>query len=151
MSLAAALLTIFPHLAPYLSASPLGARVVYVARANVIESAARLQGVPVEVVGAVCWSETRLGVWRAYASLCGVRLDHRYVADDDRSAEIAARTLGRLHARCGTWPRALARYRTGGPCGDPRGMGYALATVGTAERLRMQLDDGAESGPGGAL
>jgi hypothetical protein len=30
-------------------------------------------------------------------------------------------------------------------------MGYALATVGTAERLRMQLDDGAESRPGGAL
>lgn len=136
MTLADAFLAIFPHLAPELAAhADVNARDLFLHRVALIERAAATHSVPAHVVGAVCWSETRLGVWRAYASLCGVRLNHVYIADDTRSADIAARTLAHLHTQCGTWPRALARYRYGGACGNAAGMGYGLRTHGTAGRL----------------
>ncbi len=144
MTLTDAFLAVFPHLGAQLSAhADARAADLFAHRAAVIERAAASQGVPAAVLGAVCWSETRLGAWRAYASLCGVRLDHRYIADDERSATIAARTLAHLFAQCRTWPRAFARYRTGGACGNPAGMGYALRTDGTAARLRFSMTRGA--------
>ena len=81
----------------------------------------RLDEVPLDVLAAVCWQESRLSLAPRYASLCGVRIGHRYVRDDGQSATIAARTLARAHARCGTWLRAVAAYRADGRCGAPAG------------------------------
>jgi hypothetical protein len=127
---------------PYLDALPPAEVAALEHRAAIVEAAARAEGVDVAVLAAVCWQETRLGaprrgdtVARPYASLCGVRIAHGYVRDDARSAALAARTLRRMLARCRTWPRAIAAYRTDGRCADPRGRGYALRAAALASRL----------------
>ena len=127
---------------PYLDALPPLEVAAFERRAAIVEAAARAEGVDVAVLAAVCWQETRLGaprrgdtVARPYASLCGVRIRHAYVSDDARSATLAARSLRRHRARCRTWPRAVAAYRTDGVCGAPRGMGYACRAAGIAARL----------------
>ena len=97
MTLAAALLALWPWLAG-VPVEPLRA----------VEVAAADFAVPLEMLAAVCWQESRLSLAPRYASLCGVRVGHRYVRDDGQSATIAARTLARSRARCGTWARAVA-------------------------------------------
>lgn len=127
---------------PYLDALPAPEVAAFERRAAIVEAAARSERVDVSVLAAVCWQETRLGAPRRgdtraapYASLCGVRIAHRYVADDARSATLAARSLRRHRARCRTWPRAVAAYRTDGVCGAPLGRGYALRATSLAARL----------------
>lgn len=127
---------------PYLDALPPLEVAAFERHAAIVESAARAEGVDVAALAAVCWQETRLGaprrgdtVARPYASLCGVRIAHRYIADDARSATLAARSLRRHRARCHTWPAGVAAYRTDGACGDPRGRAYALRATGLAARL----------------
>lgn len=128
MTLAAALLALWPWLAG-VPADPLRA----------VEVAAADYGVPLDVLAAVCWQESRLGLAPRYASLCGVRIAHRYVRDDGQSATIAARTLARAHARCGSWLRAVAAYRADGRCGSPAGLPYARRALGLAARLRAAM------------
>lgn len=130
MTLAAALLSLWPWLAPH--APPATA-------VAAVERAALEHGVPVDLLAAVCWQESRLSLAPRYASLCGVRVGHRYVADDARSAAIAARSLRGYLARCGTATQAVAAYRTDGRCGSPAGLRYARSVVGLAARLRRYL------------
>ena len=128
-ALARALLLLWPRL---LAPSP--------AALAAVEHAASQHAVPVEVLAAVCWQESRLGTAPRYASLCGVRLRHAYVRDDVRSADIAARSLAGYHARCRSWTQAVAAYRVDGRCGAPAGLRYARGVVGLAGRLRRALD-----------
>ena len=128
MTLAAALLALWPWLAG-VPVEPLRA----------VEIAAADYGVPLDVLAAVCWQESRLSLAPRYASLCGVRVGHRYVRDDGQSATIAARTLARAHARCGTWLRAVAAYRADGHCGAAAGLPYAARVVALAGRLRRAM------------
>lgn len=132
----------FAALWPYLDALPPAEVAAFERRAALVESAARAEGVDVAMVAAVCWRETRLGAprrgettSRPFASLCGVRIAHRYIADDARSAALAARSLRRHRARCGSWPAAVSAYRTDGVCGAVRGRGYAAGAVALAGRL----------------
>ena len=127
---------------PYLDALPAAEVAAFERRAAIVEAAAVDADVDVATLAAVCWQETRLGAprrgdisARPYASLCGVRIAHRYVGDDARSAAIAARSLVRHRARCGSWPAAVAAYRTDGRCGDGRGRGYAASARALARRL----------------
>jgi hypothetical protein len=127
---------------PYLDALPAAEVDAFERRAAIVEAAAVDAGVDVAVLAAVCWQETRLGAprrgdtsARPYASLCGVRVGHRYVADDADSARIAARSLLRHRARCGSWPSAVAAYRTNGRCGDGAGRDYAARAQSIARRL----------------
>jgi hypothetical protein len=145
----------FAALWPYLDALPPAEVAAFERRAAIVEGAARAEGVDVATLAAVCWQETRLGaprrgdtVARPYASLCGVRIAHAYVADDARSAALAARSLRRHRARCRSWPSAVAAYRTDGTCGDPRGRGYAAGAVTLSRRLApryvCEVEGGAE-------
>ena len=104
-------------------------------RTTLVADAATTHGVPVTLLAAVCWVESRLGTAPLYASLCGVRLNHRYVRDDAQSADIAGRSLAGLLRRCTTPRAALAAYNRDGRCDDPRGRGYASAVIETARRL----------------
>jgi len=114
---------------PYLDALPAAEVAAFERRAAIVEAAAVDADVDVATLAAVCWQETRLGAprrgdisARPYASLCGVRIAHRYVGDDARSAAIAARSLVRHRARCGSWPAAvdLARTYSAALAGEPR-------------------------------
>jgi hypothetical protein len=145
----------FAALWPYLDALPPAEVAAFERRAALVESAARAEGVDVAMVAAVCWQETRLGAprrgettSRPFASLCGVRIAHRYIADDARSAALAARSLRRHRARCGSWPAAVSAYRTDGVCGAVRGRGYAAGAVALAGRLGpryvCEVEGGAE-------
>lgn len=145
----------FAALWPYLDALPPAEVAAFERRAALVESAARAEGVDVAMVAAVCWQETRLGAprrgettSRPFASLCGVRIAHRYIADDARSAALAARSLRRHRARCHSWPAAVAAYRTDGVCGAVRGRGYAAGAVALAGRLGpryvCEVEGGAE-------
>lgn len=104
-------------------------------RARILHRAATAHGVRVELLAAVCWVESRVGTAPVYASLCGVRLGHVYVRDDARSADVAARTLAGSVRRCGSERDALAAYRVGGTCADPRGDDYALDVLATARSI----------------
>lgn len=128
--LVAALCSLFAALAP---------TDAFVTRAGHVVRAARTHGIPVETLAAVCWQESRLGTAPRYASLCGVRLAHRYVRDDAASADIAARTLAAMERRCRSWPSALAAYRTDGHCGSPAGRGYALQVHALAHRIGARM------------
>lgn len=97
--------------------------------------AADAHHVPAPIVAAVCWAESRLGTAPRYASLCGVRIRHVYVRSDALSADIAALSLRRRRAECGSWPRALAYYRTGRGCGSTDPTGYARRVLRVAQRL----------------
>lgn len=113
-------------------------------RTRLVAVAAARSGVPASLLAAVCWCESRLGS-APLASLCGVRLGHRYVRDDAQSADIAARSLAGLVRRCGTPAAALAAYRVAGVCADPRGAAYATIVLSTAGRIVRA------AGAGGAL
>jgi hypothetical protein len=104
-------------------------------RTRLVAVAAARSGVPASLLAAVCWCESRLGSAPLYASLCGVRLGHRYVRDDAASADIAARSLAGLVRRCGSPAAALAAYRVAGVCADPRGAAYATIVLSTAGRI----------------
>ena len=89
----------FAALWPYLDALPPAEVAAFERRAALVESAARAEGVDVAMVAAVCWQETRLGAprrgettSRPFASLCGVRIAHRYIAAD--AVEAQARAAG---------------------------------------------------------
>lgn len=132
----------FAALWPFLADLPAAEVDAFERRAAIVEAAAVEAGVDVATLAAVCWQETRLGaprrgdtVARPYASLCGVRIAHRYVADDARSAAIAARSLLRHRARCGSWASAVAAYRTDGSCGAAAGRRYAATAQALARRL----------------
>jgi len=101
-----------------------------------ITRAAETHHVPPRVLAAVCFAESRLGTAPAgYASLCGVRVHHVYVSSDALAADIAARSLGRRRAECGTWARALAYYRWGGGCGVVDRTRYGARVLHVARRL----------------
>lgn len=141
---------------PYLDALPPAEADAFERRAAIVEAAAVAAEVDVATLAAVCWQETRLGAprrgdahARPYASLCGVRVAHRYVADDARSAAIAARSLRRHRARCGSWPSAVAAYRTDGRCGDGRGRRYAASARELARRLGARYACEREGRPDG--
>jgi hypothetical protein len=114
-------------------------------RVRLVAVAATRSGVPVSLLAAVCWCESRLGSAPLYASLCGVRLGHHYVRDDAASADIAARSLAGLVRRCGSPSAALAAYRVAGVCADPRGAAYATIVLSTAGRIVLA------AGVGGGL
>jgi hypothetical protein len=105
--------------------------------ADAIVRAANTHHVPVAIVAAVAWAESRAGTAPRYASLAGVRVAHRYIRSDALSADIAARSLARRHAECGSWPGALASYRWGRGCStDPTR--YAPRVLDVARRLGWQ-------------
>ena len=103
--------------------------------ADAIVRAAATHHVPVAIVAAVSWAESRAGTAPRYASLAGVRVAHRYVRSDALSADIAARSLARRRAVCGTWLRALAYYRTGRGCASTDPTRYAPRVLHVARRL----------------
>lgn len=103
--------------------------------ADALTRAATVHHVPVAIVAAVAWCESRAGTAPRYASLAGVRIAHRYVRSDALSADIAARSLRRRRAECGSWPRALAMYRWGGSCAAVDRTGYARGVLRVARRL----------------
>ena len=103
--------------------------------ADALTRAATTHHVPVAIVAAVAWCESRAGTAPRYASLAGVRIAHRYVRSDALSADIAARSLRRRRAECGSWPRALAYYRTGRGCSSTDPTGYARGVLRVARRL----------------
>ena len=97
--------------------------------------AADAHHVPAPIVAAVCWAESRLGTAPRYASLCGVRVHHAYVRSDALSADLAALSLRRRRAECGSWPRALAYYRTGRGCSSTDPTRYGARVLAVARRL----------------
>ena len=103
--------------------------------ATALTRAASVHQVPVAIVAAVAWAESRAGTAPRYASLAGVRVAHRYVRSDALSADIAARSLRRRRAECGSWPRALVAYRWGSGCGRADSSGYARGVLRVARRL----------------
>jgi len=105
--------------------------------ADAIVRAATTHHVPVAIVAAVSWAESRAGTAPRYASLAGVRVAHRYIRSDALSADIAARSLARRHAECGTWPRALVSYRWGRGCQDADPTRYAPRVMAVARRLGL--------------
>lgn len=122
-ALVAALLSLYPAMSP-------GARECIAARQNEIAQdladAAPL-GVPPALYLAVGLFETHLGCDRASGGCWGAPVDryHRHTA----GAPIAtARALAASLRVCGTWPRALARFRCGICAGCPRS-GYRPAQV----------------------
>lgn len=78
-----------------------------------LDEAARAEGVPVEHVFGVCLNESGAGTSRHPARLCGVM---RHANTLGVQAEVAARSLARRFAECGSWAGAYARYNTGGRC-----------------------------------
>ena len=100
-----------------------------------VTRAAAAHRVPVAVLSAVCFAESRMGTAPRYASLCGVRIRHAYVRSDALSADLAAYSLRRRRAECGSWPRALAYYRTGRGCSSTDPTGYARGVLRVARRL----------------
>lgn len=123
-ALVAALALAFPASAPLLRLDV----------ADAITRAATTHHVPVAIVAAVAWAESRAGTAPRYASLAGVRVAHRYIRPDALSADIAARSLARRRGECGTWSRALTSYRWGRGCGHAD-TGYALRVLAVARRL----------------
>lgn len=101
-----------------------------------ITRAADVHHVPAPVLAAVCWAESRVGTAPRYASLCGVRVHHAYVRSDALSADLAALSLRRRRAECGSWPRALAAYRWGRGCASTDPTGYARRVLVVAQRLQ---------------
>ena len=99
-----------------------------------VTRAATTHGVPVAIVAGVCFAESRMGTAPRYASLCGTRVHHAYV-NGALSADIAARSLRRRRAECGSWPRALVAYRWGSGCGRADSSGYARGVLRVARRL----------------
>ena len=102
--------------------------------ADAVTRAAATHHVPAAIVTGVCFAESRMGTAPRYASLCGTRVHHVYVSGT-LSADIAARSLARRHAECGTWPRALAAYRWGRGCGAADPTRYAPRVLAVARRL----------------
>lgn len=96
--------------------------------------AADAHHVPAPVLAAVCWAESRVGTAPRYASLCGTRVHHAYVTGA-LSADIAALSLRRRRAECGSWMRALVAYRWGRGCSEPDANGYARRVLRVARRL----------------
>lgn len=103
--------------------------------ADAIVRASTTHHVPVAITAAVAWAESRAGTAPRYASLAGVRVAHRYIRSDALSADIAARSLSRRRAECGTWLRALVAYRTGRGCGAADPTRYAPRVLAVARRL----------------
>ena len=102
-----------------------------------LATAAASHGIPAQVLAAVCFAESRLATDPRAVSLCGTRVDHRYI-DGALSADIAARSLARRHAECRTWPRALVAYRWGLGCGAPDANGYAGRVLAIANRIERR-------------
>ena len=123
-ALVAALALAWPDLAPMLRLDV----------AASVTNAATTHGVPVPMLAAVCFAESRMGTVARYASLCGTRVHHAYV-NGALSADIAARSLRRRRAECGSWPRALAAYRWGRGCSSTDPTGYARRVLRVARRL----------------
>ncbi len=103
--------------------------------ADALATAAAVHRVPAPVLAAVCWAESRAGTAPRYASLCGVRVRHVYVRPDALSADIAARSLARRRAECGSWSRAIVAYRWGRGCAADDPTGYARRVLAVARRL----------------
>lgn len=119
-------------------AFPASAALLRLDAASAITTAAAAHRVPPRVLAAVCWLESRTGTAPRYASLCGVRVAHRYIADDARSADIAARSLRRRRDECGSWLRALAYYRTGRGCASDDPTRYGPRALSLARRMGWQ-------------
>ena len=115
-------------------AFPASAALLRLDVADAIVRASTAHGVPVAIVAATCFAESRMGTAPRYASLCGTRVHHAYVSGA-LSADIAARSLARRHAECGTWSRALVYYRTGSGCGAADPTRYAPRVLAVARRL----------------
>jgi hypothetical protein len=103
--------------------------------ADAIVRAADAHHVPAPIVAAVSWAESRAGTAPRYASLAGVRVEHRYVRSDALSADIAARSLARRRLECGSWLRALTAYRWGRGCASTDPTRYAPRVLSVAHRL----------------
>jgi hypothetical protein len=116
-------------------AFPASAAILRLDVADAITDAATVHRVPPRVLAAVCWMESRAGLAPRYASLCGVRVAHRYVRKDARSADIAARSLRRRRAECGSWLRALAYYRSGRGCASTDPTRYGPRVLAVARRM----------------
>ena len=99
-----------------------------------VTRAADAHHVPAAIVAGVCFAESRMGTAPRYASLCGTRIRHVYV-NGALSADIAALSLRRRRAECGSWVRALAYYRTGRGCASSDPTGYARRVLRVARRL----------------
>lgn len=123
------------HLVALLAlAFPASAHLLRIDVVAALTRAADAHHVPAPVLAAVCWCESRVGTAPRYASLCGTRIHHAYV-NGALSADIAALSLRRRRAECGSWPRALAYYRTGRGCGSTDPTGYARRVLRVAQRL----------------
>lgn len=116
-------------------AFPASAALLRLDAADAVVRAADVHHVPVAIVAAVSWAESRMGTAPRYASLAGVRIRHAYVRSDALSADLAARSLRRRRAECGSWPRALAYYRTGRGCSSTDPTRYGARVLAVARRL----------------
>lgn len=124
---------------------PSSASALRLSTMDAIVDAATEHHVPVAMLSAVCWMESRGGTAPRFASLCGVRIAHVYVRNAALSADIAGRSLSRRLAECGTWPRALVAWRFGRGCSVPDSTGYARRTIALAARITARAEDGASS------
>lgn len=116
-------------------AFPASAALLRLDVADAIVRAADVHHVPAAIVAAVSWAESRAGTAPRYASLAGVRIRHAYVRSDALSADLAARSLSRRRAECGSWPRALVAYRWGRGCSAVDPTRYAPRVLAVARRL----------------
>lgn len=119
--LVAALLALYPRLAPWVEAHPEIPRAVL--------AAADEHDVPASLLLAVCYTESRLGADPRTQLTCGV-----YRAPRARQAEAAAHAIARWRARCGSWRRALRMFR-GGRCDAPDPHGYVGRVTGLSSRI----------------
>jgi hypothetical protein len=127
VQLLAALALAFPYSAPLFRLDTVSS----------LTTAAEAHGVPAPILAAVCFAESRINTDARSVSLCGTRVAHRYI-NGALSADIAARSLARRHAECGTWPRALVAYRWGLGCGAPDANGYAGRVLRMAQRIERR-------------
>ncbi len=102
---------------------------------TVLIDAARAHRVPAPVLLAIAWLESRCGTAPRYASLTGVRVHHAYVPGHALAADIAARSLSRRIAECGSLPRGLVAYRWGRGCMAADPTGYSRRVLTLARRL----------------
>jgi len=122
------------HVALLALAFPASAHLLRLDVVAALARAADAHHVPAPVLAAVCWCESRVGTAPRYASLCGTRIHHAYV-NGALSADIAALSLRRRRAECGSWPRALVAYRWGRGCLAADPTGYARRVLRVAQRL----------------
>lgn len=100
-----------------------------------IHDAAVAEGLPPALLLAVCSVESRLGASLHPHRLCGV-----LHAPREEQARIAARSLVRRHANCGSWPGALRMFNSGS-CAREATPGYAASVMRVWRSLDAHMPD----------